>query len=95
MNSQWRYYRILTLVKNEWRNLVDGDYLDTPQWFRDSGVEVAEPGPKKGTILIHHYHEEYDDDNEEFITEIRDTIVNPTFSEITEVPENTEQTDSL
>ena len=28
--SQWRYYRIFTLVKNEWRYLVEGDYLDTP-----------------------------------------------------------------
>lgn len=78
--SQWRYYRIFTLVKNEWRYLVEGDYLDTPEWFRHSGVEVAEPGKKKGTVLIHHYYEGYDDIKEERIAEIRDTIVIPTFN---------------
>ena len=78
--SQWRYYRIFTLVKNEWRYLVEGDYLDTPEWFRHSGVEVAEPGKKKGTVLIHHYYEGYDEIKEERIAEIRDTIVIPTFN---------------
>ena len=82
MNSQWRYYRILTLVKNEWRYLVDGDYLDTPQWFRNSGIEVAEPGPRKGQILIHYYYEGYDLANNDRIREIRDTIVYPTFCTI-------------
>jgi SanA protein len=84
MNSQWRYYRILTLVNNEWRYLIDGDYLDTPEWFRHSGVEIAEPGKKKGTILIHHYSEGYDADKDEHVYEIRDTIVLPTFSFITD-----------
>ena len=78
--SQWRYYRIFTLVKNEWRYLVEGDYLDTPEWFRHSGVEVAESGKKKGTVLIHHYYEGYDEVKEERIVEIRDTIVTPTFN---------------
>lgn len=78
--SQWRYYRIFTLVKNEWRYLVEGDYLDTPEWFRHSGVDVAEPGKKKGTVLIHHYYEGYDEIKEERIAEIRDTIVTPTFN---------------
>lgn len=79
MTSQWRYYRIFTLVKNEWRYLVDGDFLDTPGWFRHSGVEVAEPGKQKGTVLIHHYYAGYDDLKKEPILEIRDTIVKPTF----------------
>ena len=78
--SQWRYYRIFSLVKNEWRYLVEGDYLDTPEWFRHSGVEVAESGKKKGTVLIHHYYEGYDEIKEERIAEIRDTIVIPTFN---------------
>lgn len=78
--SQWRYYRIFSLVKNEWRYLVEGDYLNTPEWFRHSGVEVAEPGKKKGTVLIHHYYEGYDEIKEERIAEIRDTIVIPTFN---------------
>lgn len=82
MNSQWRYYRIFTLVNNEWRYLIDGDYLDTPQWFRDSGVEVAESGKEKGKILIHYYYEGYDETKDERICEIRDTIVTPTFSRI-------------
>lgn len=77
--SQWRYYRIFTLVNNKWRYLVHGDYLDTPEWFRNSGVEVAEPGKQKGTVLIHHYYEGYDEVKEEPFFEIRDTIVVPTF----------------
>lgn len=82
MNSQWRYYRIFTLFGKEWRYLVYGDYLDTPEWFRHSGVEVAEPGKQKGTVLIHHYYEGYDETKEEQITEIRDTVVVPTFERI-------------
>ena len=84
MNSQWRYYRILTLVNNEWRYLIDGDYLDTPEWFRHTGVEIAEPGKKKGTVLIHHYYEGYDSNIDERVFEIRDTIVSPTFTSITD-----------
>lgn len=84
MNSQWRYYRILTLVNNEWRYLIDGDFLDTPEWFRHTGVEIAEPGKKKGTILIHHYYEGYDSNIDERVFEIRDTIVSPTFTSITD-----------
>ena len=80
INSQWRYYRIFTLVNNEWRYLIDGDYLDTPQWFRNSGVEIAEPGKEKGTILVHYSFESYDADKDELVHEIRDTIVRPTFS---------------
>ena len=84
MNSQWRYYRIMTLVNNEWRYLIDGDYLDTPEWFRHTGVEIAEPGKKKGTVLIHHYYEGYDSNIDERVFEIRDTIVSPTFTSITD-----------
>lgn len=84
MNSQWRYYRILTLVNNEWRYLIDGDLLDTPEWFRHTGVEIAEPGKKKGTVLIHHYYEGYDSNIDERVFEIRDTIVSPTFTSITD-----------
>jgi hypothetical protein len=84
MNSQWRYYRILTLVNNEWRYLIDGDYLDTPEWFRHAGVEIAKPGKKNGTILIHHYYEGYDSNIDERVFEIRDTIVSPTFTSITD-----------
>lgn len=84
MNSQWRYYRILTLVNNEWRYLIDGDFLDTPEWFRHTGVEIAEPGKKKGTVLIHHYYEGYDSNIDERVFEIRDTIVSPKFTSITD-----------
>lgn len=82
INSQWRYYRILTLVKGEWRYLVKGDYLDTPESFRHSGMEVAEKGGKKGTILIHYAYEGLDNEGKEWIFEIRDTIVKPTYSKI-------------
>lgn len=82
MNSQWRYYRILTLVDGEWKYLVSGAFLETPEWFRHSGVEVAEPGKEKGTILIHHYRETYDEKTGEHDFIIVDTIVKPTFDDI-------------
>ena len=82
MMSQWRYYRIFTLVNNEWRYLVKGDYLDTSEWFRHAGVEVAEPGKTKGTILIHYPYEGYDPQKDSWVNDVRDTIVTPTFSKI-------------
>ena len=82
MTSQWRYYRIFTLVNNEWRCLVKGDYLDTSEWFRHAGVEVAEPGKTKGTILIHYPYEGYDPQKDSWVNDVRDTIVTPTFSKI-------------
>ena len=42
--------------------------------------EQQELGKKKGTVLIHHYYEGYDEVKEERIVEIRDTIVTPTFN---------------
>lgn len=70
-----RYYDIFTLRNGEWRNLIDGDYLNTCRAFRIMGIEVAEPGLAKGTVHVHYYdwyHEE----------EVKDTIVKPTFSRI-------------
>ena len=56
-NRQWRTYRIFTLVNYQWRYLVNGEYLDTPEWFRHTGVEIAEKGPHKGQVLIHYAYE--------------------------------------
>ncbi|MBP5498075.1 MAG: hypothetical protein J6X81_01720 [Muribaculaceae bacterium] len=80
VNSQWRYYRILTLVNGEWRYLVAGDYLDTSEWFRCSGSEVAESSGQKGTVLIHYACRVENTDQIEF--EIKDTIVEPKFLKI-------------
>lgn len=49
-----------------------------------TGVEVAEPGPEKGTVLIHHYNEINGEEPDCIIHEILDTIVRPTFSPIDE-----------
>ena len=87
VNSQWRYYRIFSLVGKEWRYLLSGDYLDTSEGFRHMGVEVAEPGPKKGTVRIHYLYDGYDEIKEERLIEIRDTIVSPTFDVIDDLPE--------
>lgn len=76
-NSQWRTYRIYTLVDYEWRYLVYGDYLFTPEWLRHSGVEIAEPGKEKGTVLIHWCGE-----SNALSGVICDTIVAPTFDKI-------------
>lgn len=83
-SSQWRYYRIFTLVGNEWRYLIKGDYLDTSDSFRMSGYEVAEPGKEKGTVLIHYADQYFDTKENAFSWAIRDTIVTPTFAKITD-----------
>lgn len=83
-NSQWRQYRIFTLVNGQWRYLVDNiiineeepeDCLSTPEWFRASGKQIAEPGPKKGWIKINYA-------TRTVKPEIKDTLVRPTFSKI-------------
>ena len=54
LNSQWRYYRVFTLVNGEWRYLVESNKLSTPEWFRCSGQEIIEPADKKGYVRIHY-----------------------------------------
>lgn len=76
-NSQWRQYRIFTLRNEKWRYLVEGDFLDTEEWFRHAGVEVAQPGPRKGTVLI-HYGVSYGDGS----VIVKDTIVKSSYSKI-------------
>ena len=76
--SQWRYYSIFTLRNGEWRNLIDGDYLNTCGMFRQSGFEVAEPGLAKGTVLVHYFNWDLWEAGED----VKDTIVKPTFSRI-------------
>lgn len=78
-NSQWRQYRLFTLRNRKWRYLVEGDFLDTEEWFRHAGVEVAQPGPRKGTVLI-HYGVSYGDGS----AIVKDTIVKPSYSRITD-----------
>lgn len=82
--SQWRSYYLFTLVGNEWRYLVDGEILFTNLTLRGSGLEIAEPGKEKGTILIHYIHQGPDKVTGEPSEEIRDTIVKPTFDKIEE-----------
>lgn len=68
-----------SLVEGQWRYLVYGDYLDTPEWFRHSGMSIAQPGKRKGEILIH-----YAGDTREYMG-VKDTIVKPTYSRITDL----------
>lgn len=82
MNSQWRYYRILTLVNGQWRYLVEGNYLETPEWFRHSGREIAERSNQSGKVLIHYAFDGINEAGTERLLEIKDTIVEPTFSKI-------------
>ncbi len=79
INSQWRFYRIFSLVNGEWRYLVYGDYLDTPEWFRHSGKEIAESTGQKGKVLIHYAYEGVNKAQTERVIEIRDTVVAPRF----------------
>ena len=77
--SQWRTYYIFTLVNYQWCYLVCGEYLDTSECFRHTGVDIAEKGPNKGEVLIHYASEGVNESNTERIYEIKDTIVRPLF----------------
>lgn len=76
--SQWRTYRIFTFYQNKWWYLTDDwNLLNTPEYFRASGLEVTEPGLRKGTIHI-HYGTYLINGN----FEIADTIIYPRFAEL-------------
>lgn len=45
-------------------------------------VDIAEPGPQKGLVLIHYLYYEYDEIKDKRFKEVRDTIVAPTFDMI-------------
>lgn len=78
LNSQYRMYCIFTMVGDEWRYLVDCHELFTPEWFRHSGKEIAEPGPRQGTVKINYgtFDPQYDDDGN-YIggLDLKDTII--------------------
>jgi hypothetical protein len=78
MTSQWRTYRIYTLVGNEWRFLISptDQILDTNETLRGSGLEVIEKGDKKGYVKVHYSYGGVDD-------AICDTIVAATYTKIT------------
>ena len=81
--SRYRLYFILTFWKGSWRYLFTDDCLVTPDaGFRGSGVEIAEPGPRKGKVLVHYGYEGYDEKTQEHYLEIRDKIVTPTYKKI-------------
>lgn len=75
INSQWRCYRIITWLHNKWVYLIapNEEYMETSLLFRLTGEEVAEPGKKKGTVLIHTLPNFND-------KEFTDTIVKPSFT---------------
>lgn len=75
LDSQWRHYRVFTMVGHKWRYLTVTSKLFTPGWFRHSGVDIVEQGPRKGTIKIN-----YGTFDEGF--ECKDTIIVPDFPEI-------------
>lgn len=76
INSQWRYYRIYNYDNKtkKWRFLYKGELLSTPEKLRASGLEIVEKGPRKGLIKINYY---------DWQRGIRDTIVEPTYTPIT------------
>jgi hypothetical protein len=84
-NSQWRTYRVLTLKNGSWYELTNYDLLDTPEYFRGSGCEVIEPGPKPGYVLIHYGiyptfgAEQFQSSFEQDKYCIRDTIVKAVY----------------
>ncbi|MBR5984342.1 MAG: hypothetical protein IK025_11570 [Bacteroidales bacterium] len=76
LNSQWRYYRVFTLVKHTWRYLIDDENLSTPEWFRCSGKEIVEPADSAGYVKLNY------GTFGSTSCEIRDTIVKATYSKI-------------
>jgi hypothetical protein len=84
-NSQWRSYQVLTLKNGSWYELNNYDLLDTPEYFRGSGYEVIEPGPKPGYVLIHYGiyptfgAEQFQSSFEQDKYCIRDTIVKAVY----------------
>ena len=79
--GQWREYFIFTLVDYEWRHLVKGYFLETCMWFRHTGVEIAVPGPRKGTVRI-RYGLAFEPEDGNYLAHIQDTILVPTFDVI-------------
>ena len=78
MTSQWRYYRVFSLVNGHWRYLIESDRLNTPIFFRSSSKEVVEPGDKPGYVRIN-----YGDYGAH--PEILDTMEKATYSKITDM----------
>jgi hypothetical protein len=79
LTSQWRTYRVYTLVGKEWRFLLDprNELLSTDESFRNSGVEIIEKCDKRGYIKINYSNEGVD-------KTIHDTIVAATYTRITD-----------
>ncbi|MCM1222718.1 MAG: hypothetical protein NC548_50500 [Lachnospiraceae bacterium] len=84
--SQWRYYRIYNYddITHSWRflyynvNTQSTPLLDTNEFIRGSGVEIVENGPRGGLIRINYIC------NIDGVYEIRDTLVAPTYTPISE-----------
>jgi hypothetical protein len=53
-NTQWANYHVFTLKNGEWKFLTDDSNLYMPLYFRTSGREAVEPGPKPGYVKINY-----------------------------------------
>lgn len=73
-NSQWRTYTVYNFDPKRWRWQeldVDIRFLDVPRDFRESGLELVEPGPEPGLVKFNYSNG---------TTAIRDTIVPVKYS---------------
>ena len=77
--GQWRTYRVFTFKHGSWRYLIDEDEesIRTNHLMRASGKKVVEPGPQPGWVKVNYCHW-YGNDP----LEMRDTLLQPTFSRI-------------
>lgn len=77
MNSQWRTYRVFTLLNGKWYYLIkpDHDYMETSEHFRYSKKEILEPSEKTGWIKVNY-------ETQGMGAMIKDTIVKPDYSPI-------------
>ena len=81
LTSQWRLYRIFNYnpQNKKWRFLFydneNSRFLETCEFFRSSGLDIVEKGPRPGLIKINYMTDGVD-------AEIRDTIIAPTYTTI-------------
>ena len=75
--DEWGYLH--TWMTSQWRYLIESDKLDTPEYFRASGMEVVEHGGKHGYVRINY------GTWEDGYFEILDTMEKATYLKITDM----------
>lgn len=75
--SQWRVYRVFTLINGQWRYLIrpDREYMETGEFIRGRYIDLVEPSTRKGWVKVNYQTQGVNET-------IKDTIVKPDYSPI-------------